>query len=55
MRGNFVSPFLHQTMEKEKETGNEVADIFYDGFIAFLKTFEVSLKSSEEKWQQNLR
>ena len=34
---NFVSPFLHQTMEKEKETGNEVADIvFYDGFIEFL-------------------
>jgi len=28
LRGNFVSPFLHQTIEKEKETGNEVADIF---------------------------
>ena len=36
LRGNFVSPFLHQTTEKDQETGNEVADIFYDGFFEFL-------------------
>ena len=36
LRCNFVSPFLHQTTEKDQETGNEVADIFYDGFFEFL-------------------